>query len=730
MRKRTVFTLLTLVVVGTFGAVAKVRSSTPAASSVTAATTLPKPSRTWVESYPALLRYSGIPVLVPAAGSMTRINTLTSNPGIPSTLSGTVVDASRDGYQVTLAFASLPPWSTQEPKFLGNRTAFSFSGAKAAPSSATWLWLGLAPDTNFDHLPGLPVALSDGATGYLTYLRNITGNGGSITTLTWKTGAFLYQVSVPIAAGSGGRTAALTLARNMTPLTVHGVQDVIAKPFHVLGASGGQKSPAYRDTVKLSLDLSSLPKSLDETLPVADGSIYPRYESGVHKGTGRGYRWQYRMTPTQTPTSIPTYTLSGVRVSGQAHAGGTVQVSGVISPKPPTGLQLGITWPYRSGPGQVHTFPPTQPLPWWGTPDNVSFDSLSNVHTTGNHFTASLPIPLALYDQGLGATQTNRWRILKPGVYHPQLMATSGQGSAVTLSLRILPGTKPVLPGYQAGPYLSGGHGLPPVAANNLAYYGLGSGTQPTSVPLLLPAWVPGATDPYSISFQFPLTSVQAITGGYAAIQFQEGINERGGPSPKPWPADLSQATLAVYGVQGAPSPYADQIAHMSGRLVAIGPYSGRVYSLPSGTLVTATIDGTHYGVFAAHPATASDTLATARSLTELNAGSPTDAANAVLLYASLLRSSQRGNQPGWTGAYTQLWSHHQAQPHRTPGERHLDSMLSRWRGVQVRILSVQGPVVIAEFSGVPAGTNAAAHFTARIRVGQSGALHLLTTGR
>ena len=54
MRKRTVFTLLTLAVVGAFAAVAKVRSSPPAASSVTAATlpkpaaTLSTPSRTWV----------------------------------------------------------------------------------------------------------------------------------------------------------------------------------------------------------------------------------------------------------------------------------------------------------------------------------------------------------------------------------------------------------------------------------------------------------------------------------------------------------------------------------------------------------------------------------------------------------------------------------------------------------------------------------------------------------
>lgn len=93
-----------------------------------------------------------------------------------------------------------------------------------------------------------------------------------------------------------------------------------------------------------------------------------------------------------------------------------------------------------------------------------------------------------------------------------------------------------------------------------------------TSVPLLLPAWVPGATDPYSVSHQFPLTSVQTIPGGYDAIQFHEGITEHGGPSPEPWPADLPQAALAVYGVQGAPSPYADQIAHVSGHFMAIGP--------------------------------------------------------------------------------------------------------------------------------------------------------------
>lgn len=296
MRKLALFTLLTLTAVSVLSTTTEVHSSKASTSSVVPST-LGLPSRTWVESYPALLRYASIPVLVPAKGSMTRINRLAS-PSTSDTLSGTVVDASRDGYQVTLAYPSLPPWSTQEPKFMGNQTTFSFAGAKATSNLATWMWLGLAPNTDFNHLPGLPVPLFNGTTGYLTYFRNITGNGGSSTTLTWKTGAYVYQVSVPIAAGSGGRTAALAMARNMTPLTTRGVQAVIAQPFHALAVNQGQKSPAYRDTVKLALDLSSLPKSLNETLPSPKAQSIPHTNQAYTKvrdeGTTGCIRWSLR----------------------------------------------------------------------------------------------------------------------------------------------------------------------------------------------------------------------------------------------------------------------------------------------------------------------------------------------------------------------------------------------------------------------------------------------------
>ncbi len=590
------------------------------------------PSRAWVESYPALLRYANIPVLVPAFGSMSQSYWLKFVSQGPSTgLPGTVVNMSQDGYAVTLTFTSLPPWSTQEPIFMGNRTAFSFAGVKATPSLASYAWLDLPANTNFNHLSGLPITLRTGVVGYLSYFRNITGNGGSDTTLTWKINNYVYQVSVPIAAGSGGRKSAIALGNDMTPLTIQGVQRVIAKPFAFTSIPNDSQSkpPAYNDTVKLRLDLSSLPKTLNETSPVVVGPIYPLYRAGVHKGVGRGFTWQYEMTPASRISTYPTYALSNVHVKGTAHAGGTVKVSGMVSPTPPAGTQFGITWSVHTGAGQVHTYPPTEPLPWWGTPNNVSFSPLSDTRVNGNHFTATLPIPLAIYDLGPGRSETNRWYVCKPGLYDPQLTVTSARSNQVTLPLHIVPGAQPILPTDQAGPYLATGHNLPPVAAYNLAYYLMGSGTQSTSVPFFLPAWASGATDPYSMLHAFPLSSIQNIPGGYAAIQFQVSVNDRGGPSPKPWPADLSQAALTVFGVRGTANPYAAHIAHVKSYPVTIGKLLGRVYALPTGTLVMLTIDQTQYGVFAANPATASDTIDMARSLTEINGTSSTDPANA-----------------------------------------------------------------------------------------------------
>lgn len=692
-------------------------------------TASPQPSRTWVESYPALLRYADIPVLVPVLGSMSRLDRVASEgPSAHGDLLGTVVNVSRDGYEVTLATTSLPPWTTQQPLFMGNRTKFYFAGAKAAPSLATSLWLNLPANVDFNHLPGLPVTLANRVRGYLTYFRNITGNGGSSTTLTWRTRSYVYQVSVPIAAGSGGRSAAVALADSMKPLTVQGVRKIIERPFSAIATSDVRKLVTYRDAVTLHLALSSLPQRLDETMPIIESPTAPPYVTGVYHGVGRGYVWRSQMTPV-SPLSLPSYTLSHVRISGTAHPGGAVQISGTIMPAPPADVQLAISWPTHGSDGQIHTYPPAEPLPWWGTPNNESFYPLTNVHVHGQHFWVTAPVPPALYDQGIGPSAINRWLVLTPGLYHPQLLVDSGQSNSVALSIHLLSGDIPIVPSFQSGPYLPTGDRLPPVAANNLAYYGMGDATEETSVPLLLPAWAPRTTDPYTIFHQFPLTIMQNIPRGYAAIQFQQGINERAGPAPEPWPQDLSHADLTVFGVHGASSPYAAQITDNPGRSVQIGTLQGTVYALPSGTLVTVLIAGTTYGVFAAHPATAADTVATARSLTEINAPAHASPGNAVLLYASLLRSAQRNHQPRLTDAYSMLWTRTATQPHRTASELRLDDMVSGWAGVQAHVLSVQGSVVTAQFVGVPAEKSTSAHLVARFRVGATGELQLVSTG-
>ena len=84
------------------------------------------PSKVWLQSYPSLLKYASVPVLVPASGSMP-----SSGPyGVPehyfaSGFPDTVVNVNQDGYQVILAGNSIPPWHSEQPYFLGNRTTFS-----------------------------------------------------------------------------------------------------------------------------------------------------------------------------------------------------------------------------------------------------------------------------------------------------------------------------------------------------------------------------------------------------------------------------------------------------------------------------------------------------------------------------------------------------------------------------------------------------------------------------
>jgi len=722
MNIKMLLTALTLATATTLGTVAYAQTS--ATASPPTQNVSPLPSRTWVESYPALLYYANVPVLAPSFGSMAKIGSFLG-------LAGTQVDVNRDGYQVTLApVVSLPPWTTQQPIVNGARTAFSFSGAKATPSLATRLYLGLPANADVSDLPGLPVSLASGVTGYLTYFRNITGNGGSSTSLTWKLGDDLYQVSVPIQAGEGGRQAALWLGRHMIRLTPSGVQTLIAKPFSATLTTGYQRPVTYTDTVTLQLAPATLPKRLNETLPNSDGDIYPPYQAGVFHGIGRGFIWRAEMTTGIAPSAQPVYKLSGLRVSGSVHPGGTVHISGTISPAPPNDTQLAINWPMQEAVGSIRTYPPNDALPWWGTPYNESFYPVPSLGLQGTHFNATVPIPEALYDQGVGPSAVNRWRVLTPGLYHPQIFMNTSQSNTVSLSVHVLPGANAILPAFQQGPYLLHSGSLPPVAAYNLAYYGLGEGTDATTVPLLLPAWAAGALDPYNVmgSFHFPLTTLQNVPGGYAAIQFQGHITERGGPFPKPWPADVSQAALMIFGVKDAENPYALQLAHARAQTVAMGSLTGMMYALPSGTLVTLKIDGVLYGIFAAHPATAADAVAMARSLTEINASAKTSPANAVLLYASLLRAAARNDQAGLSDPYSHLWAITQADPHRTPQERRLDLMLSHWAGVTAHVVSVQGSVVTVSITGLPDGTSSDAAVTARIAVDATGDLHLLST--
>lgn len=688
------------------------------------------PARTWVESYPALLRYAHMPVIVPQLGSMTSTTALRlATQGHTSQLLGTCVEVSRDGYRVQLSSPSLPPWPTEQPSpGAGSHTAFAFAGAKATGNFAAYDWLDLPADVDFAHLPGLPNALSGGRTGYVTYTRNLGGNGGSLTTITWLAGGYVYQVSVPIAAGSGGRTSAIALADHMVRLTAEGVRRAILRPFVVFAQTGEQSPPAYRDTVRLLLDASSLPDVLATATPAVSNWPYPPFTNGVHKGIGRGYAWTYEMQPEPVATVAPAhYTLAHMRVIGATHAGGMVIISGTITPAPKSPIVLAVNWSLRSKSLTARTYPPDDALEWWGTPYNVAFYSLPHVHVKGNRVTASLPIPRAIYTQGAGASASNQWLIVNPGIYHPDIVVNNALSNQDPVRVDVLPGVEPVgTPTEQRGPYLASGHNLPPVAAWNLAYYGLGSYTAASSVPVLLPAWIPGSVDPYTLFLPYPRSYFETVPGGYAAIQDRPGTHATDANKSHTWPADLAQAALVVYGVRGHSAPYAAELQHLPAARVHIGDCQARAYNVSDGTLITLSRDGVQYGIFAAHPASAADTLDMARSLTEIDDSAPTDPANAVRVYSSLLRASARGHFPGLVGQYSTMWLF-PPDFHMTKTEQRLDHILSHWRNLQVQILATHDLDVTAAFSGVLADSHSRATLTADFRVTPAGGLQLLT---
>lgn len=664
-------------------------------------------SRVFVQSYALLTRYSKIPVLMPAAGSMPQTTGFNApaayfSSGLPSA----VVNMAPGAYTVILAGSSLPPWKGNEPYFLGNRTTFAITGALAAPGGPLLAWFtgGSVPaSSSLSHLPGLPVALRSGVTGYLTGLRDIGGNGGSDTSVTWRLGPYLYQVTAPIMEGQGGRRAVLFMADHMALLTPSSLGGAVAKPFvfHPEYWVPPGKLYQYTELLTLTPDLARLPAIMNQGNPTAaqPPEASRLLTAGSGSGFGRGYAYRYQRTASVAAQNHPLKILVD-SVRGQVLPGSRVKVSGVMEPGPGGPIAMTVNWVLTGGGFNFHNYPLGQPNPYWDSPNNVDLSTLTNVTLNGTHFQGWLTVPRGIYDPGQG--ETNRFAVFAPGPHAVQFSVSVGgnpyeQGTG-TASLDIGRGEAPLRPAAATGPYVPPGpvaaQALPPLSSLGLARLGVEGGM--SVVPVLLPAWVPGRMAPVNPDIFVgvsPLTQWKTLPNGYAAIEFKAGVNERQGPKPAAWPRSAAQGQLVVYGVRGAP-PF----GRPAGRSVRVGRYAGIESRVAGGTLVRVAIGGANYGVFLAEPATASDALATARSLTEVSGPLTFSPANAVRAYAALIRE-ERGTPSLFAGYSQSLWLR-QASGRLTPPERRLDAALSSFSQLRVQIVKVAGDLVTARFLG------------------------------
>ena len=667
-------------------------------------------SLSWLTSYPMLLKYSGIPVLVPARGVQSRVYPL-----IQSGLPNFYVQADATGYTVSFLNDTPPPWRSNEPYDGYSRLPpFSISGSVAQPGPAE-LWTGVAAGDSLNRLPGLPVSLAHHVTGYATYMRS-NGSMGNDTTVTWRSSAYIYSVAVPLSTGHGGRQEAITLADHMTRLTAAKAAALAhhAFTFDAYTAQG----TAYRETVTLHMNIASLPAKISPGPNTPRASNIPgRATTG--QGTMRGFTYRFtRSAPVAPQTQVVRILITAVQ--GRAVPGGAVTLTGYASPRLPAGIRIQVWWNWRAGHFAIHHY--STPSDALATPPGAQgYETLTHLRVSGARFTGLLRIPYGFHAP-LGR-DVHRYAILQPGVDKPELdLVNLPQGDLQMgmqpFTLRIAKGHMPWRPENAQGPYVvspTGSSVLPPPVADVLQSFGIGNDTQgpsqpgsaAPSFPLLLPAWAPASVAQFAGQAPglAPDGSTRSNEYWYALYPSAQHF-PAGSVDHQALPA-LAHAIIAVFGFEG-PGPYAGRWP--TGTPVHQGGWAGTATQTAGGTLVRFHLGGASYGVFVAAPASRADAIRTARSMTEALSGRAAAPANVVLGYAELLAAAHNGpflNMAAFWAA--DLWQS-SAPGQESAADKQVDARFLAWRRLHARITEVHGSTVDAVFTGLAKG--AGGHWT------------------
>lgn len=670
-------------------------------------------STSWVLSYPTLIRYTHMPVLMPSAnlGTSEAAPLLTSE-GFPDT----DVNIGPRGYQVSIIGTTLPPWTTDRPYSPGNKTTYTIAGCVAEPGPA-FEWLGIAPGQSLSVLPGLPISLRAGITGYVVYNDNLIGNGGSDTTVRWRVGSYLYAVSIPLAPDDGGLQDAVAAADHMVLVTSDALAQVTHRTWNFHVVTSQSPYTTYDETVTLKAN----PQSLPAAPPVADASLPTSQPAAITATHGsavrRGFEVTWRRTQSASSDAPKTH-LSIDKIVGAARPGGVVQVQGTITPAPHPGVRLFGVWDTAHGSYKFVTFAKNHMVPNFTDPQSDGYAALQHVKVSGTHFTASLAIPQALYAPTTNAS--NRWALVVPGTMAFTLAAYDNRSPFFTWETigHIKVSGAPVQSAAAPvdGPYTvtqpTTLTTFPPSVARALAQYGLGSDTVDAvpgvtlspPVPELLPAWVPPQCAPFPyVTGTMPYTAEQSIPGGYIAVEYRPSVNVSkvsGGvqaslpTTPSGWATWLKQTQLLVYGTSGP-----DIGPETNGQPINLGHLHGMIYTLQSGTWVRFTWDGTHYGVYLAGPVNRTDAILTARSMTELQPGQTQNAVDVVLAYGQLIRDAKLGDSTALSDAQG-LWQSTAAWEEPSV-DSELDKTLLSWNNLQVKVLWSGWQEVEAQFSGL-----------------------------
>jgi hypothetical protein len=317
------------------------------------------PAPAFLLAEPELLARSGIPVRLPRQVPTTPFYTAALRHGFAA------VDTAvgRHGYRVAFPFGQtrVPPW--HDPAvyrgFVPARTELRVAGADLTPGAAT-RYLGLPAGLDLRRLPGLAVPLGAARTGYLSFYNDWGGNGGSLTRLTWRQGAYLYQVAYPAPAGEGGRRAVLAMARGMVAL-----RQIQGGSFSFVLVDRRPGRPTEQETVQLS------PVSLA-------AAQYPSLAPGARQGVGQGGGWRYRFRLREISTAPVRRTILA-QASGPALAGRWVTIRAAASARP----RRAATWALNGSPPDPGASRSTRPTNPWPTGTSLSVVSTAAMPQAG-----------------------------------------------------------------------------------------------------------------------------------------------------------------------------------------------------------------------------------------------------------------------------------------------------------------------------------------------------------